>query len=327
MKVAILGAGAWGTALGVLLASKGIPTTLWARRKELAEELRARRENKDYLPGVALPAYLYPTADPEEALEGAELAVVALPSKALEETLQALPRAPWYLSATKGLFFKEGGLHTPSEVVEALTGRPVAVLSGPNHAEEVARLLPTASVAAGPLQLARRVQELLSGPTFRVYTSQDRRGVELGGALKNVLALAGGMVDGLRLGDNAKAALLTRGLREMVRFGTALGGVEATFYGLSGLGDLLATAYSLHSRNRGAGERLVRGEALERLEDRGVVEGLYAVKALMAWRERTGLELPIAEAVYGVAYGGLDPLKALSALMARGPKAEDDRMA
>ncbi len=327
MKVAILGAGAWGTALGVLLASKGIPTTLWARRKELAEELRARRENKDYLPGVALPAYLYPTADPEEALEGAELAVVALPSKALEETLQALPRAPWYLSATKGLFFKEGGLHTPSEVVEALTGRPVAVLSGPNHAEEVARLLPTASVAAGPLQLARRVQELLSGPTFRVYTSQDRRGVELGGALKNVLALAAGMVDGLRLGDNAKAALLTRGLREMVRFGTALGGVEATFYGLSGLGDLLATAYSLHSRNRGAGERLVRGEALERLEDRGVVEGLYAVKALMAWRERTGLELPIAEAVYGVAYGGLDPLKALSALMARGPKAEDDRMA
>lgn len=327
MKVAILGAGAWGTALGVLLASKGIPTTLWARRKELAEELRARRENKDYLPGVALPAYLYPTADPEEALEGAELAVVALPSKALEETLQALPRAPWYLSATKGLFFKEGGLHTPSEVVEALTGRPVAVLSGPNHAEEVARLLPTASVAAGPLQLAKRVQELLSGPTFRVYTSQDRRGVELGGALKNVLALAAGMVDGLRLGDNAKAALLTRGLREMVRFGTALGGVEATFYGLSGLGDLLATAYSLHSRNRGAGERLVRGEALERLEDRGVVEGLYAVKALMAWRERTGLELPIAEAVYGVAYGGLDPLKALSALMARGPKAEDDRMA
>ncbi|WP_114313912.1 NAD(P)H-dependent glycerol-3-phosphate dehydrogenase [Thermus caldifontis] len=321
MKVAILGAGAWGTALGVLLAGKGVPTALWARRKEQAEALRATRENRDYLPGVALPAYLYPTADPEEALEGAELAVVALPSKALEE-IGALPRAPWYLSATKGLFFKEGGLYTPSEVVEALTGRPVAVLSGPNHAEEVARFLPTASVAAGPLGLAKRVQELFSGPTFRVYTGQDRRGVELGGALKNVLALAAGMVDGLRLGDNAKAALLTRGLREMVRFGTALGGEEATFYGLSGLGDLLATAYSLHSRNRGAGERLVRGEALERLEDRGVVEGLYAVKAVMAWRERTGLELPIAEAVYGVVYGGLDPLKALSALMAREPKGE-----
>lgn len=322
MKVAILGAGAWGTALGVLLASKGIPTALWARRREVAEELRARRENKDYLPGVALPAYLYPTADPEEALEGAELAVVALPSKALEETLRALPLAPWYLSATKGLFFQEGRLRTPSEVVEDLTDRPVAVLSGPNHAEEVARFLPTASVAAGPWELAKRVQELFSGPTFRVYTSGDRRGVELGGALKNILALAAGMVDGLRLGDNAKAALLTRGLREMVRFGTALGGEEATFYGLSGLGDLLATAYSLHSRNRGAGERLVRGEALERLEDRGVVEGLYAVKALMVWREKEGLELPIAEAVYGVVYKGLDPLKALSALMAREPKGE-----
>lgn len=251
MKVAVLGAGAWGTALGVLLASKGVPTALWARRKEFAEDLRARRENKDYLPGVALPAYLYPTADPEEALEGAELAVVALPSKALEETLRGLPLAPWYLSATKGLFFQEGRLRTPSEVVEDLAGRPVAVLSGPNHAEEVARFLPTASVAAGPLELAKWVQELFSGPTFRVYTSRDRRGVELGGALKNILALAAGMVDGLRLGDNAKAALLTRGLREMVRFGTALGGEEATFYGLSGLGDLLATAYSFHSRNRG----------------------------------------------------------------------------
>ncbi|TFU15578.1 NAD(P)H-dependent glycerol-3-phosphate dehydrogenase [Thermus tengchongensis] len=322
MKVAILGAGAWGTALGVLLASRGVPTALLARRKEQAEALRAMRENRDYLPGVALPAYLYPTADPEEALMGAELAVVALPSKALEETLKVLPLAPWYLSATKGLFFREGGLWTASQVIAALTGRPVAALSGPNHAEEVARFLPTASVAAGPLELAKRVQELFSGPTFRVYTSSDLRGVELGGALKNVLALAAGMVDGLRLGDNAKAALLTRGLREMVRFGTALGGEEATFYGLSGLGDLLATAYSLHSRNRGAGERLVRGEALERLEDRGVVEGLYAVKALMAWKEKAGVELPIAEAVYRVAYEGLDPLKALSALMAREPKPE-----
>ncbi|TFU26049.1 NAD(P)H-dependent glycerol-3-phosphate dehydrogenase [Thermus tengchongensis] len=322
MKVAILGAGAWGTALGVLLASRGVPTALLARRKEHAEALRAMRENRDYLPGVALPAYLYPTADPEEALMGAELAVVALPSKALEETLKVLPLAPWYLSATKGLFFREGGLWTASQVIAALTGRPVAALSGPNHAEEVARFLPTASVAAGPLELAKRVQELFSGPTFRVYTSSDLRGVELGGALKNVLALAAGMVDGLRLGDNAKAALLTRGLREMVRFGTALGGEEATFYGLSGLGDLLATAYSLHSRNRGAGERLVRGEALERLEDRGVVEGLYAVKALMAWKEKAGVELPIAEAVYRVAYEGLDPLKALSALMAREPKPE-----
>jgi glycerol-3-phosphate dehydrogenase (NAD(P)+) len=321
MKVAVLGAGAWGTALGILLAAKGIPVALWARRKEQVEAMRAMRENREYLPGVALPAYLQPTHDPEEALMGAELAVVALPSKALS-TLEGLPLAPWYLSATKGLFFEAGEVLTPSQVLARLTGRPVAALSGPNHAEEVARFLPTASVVAGPEGLAQRVQELFSGPTFRVYTSRDLRGVELGGAVKNVLALAAGMVDGLRLGDNAKAALLTRGLREMVRFGTALGGEEATFYGLSGLGDLLATAYSLHSRNRGAGERLVRGEAKERLEDRGVVEGLYAVKAMVAWGERAGVELPIAEAVFGVAYGGLDPLKALQALMAREPKPE-----
>jgi glycerol-3-phosphate dehydrogenase (NAD(P)+) len=230
MKVAVLGAGAWGTALGVLLASKGIPTALWARRKEQVEAMRAMRENREYLPGVALPAYLQPTHDPKEALMGAELAVVALPSKALS-TLEGLPLAPWYLSATKGLFFEAGEVLTPSQVLARLTGRPVAALSGPNHAEEVARFLPTASVAAGPEGLAQRVQELFSGPTFRVYTGRDLRGVELGGAVKNVLALAARMVDGLRLGDNAKAALLTRGLREMVRFGTALGGRRPPFMG------------------------------------------------------------------------------------------------
>lgn len=322
MRVAVLGAGAWGTALGVLLASQGVPTALWARRKEQAEALRAMRENRDYLPGVALPAYLFPTSDPEEALEGAALAVVAIPSRALKEVLAALPRAPWYVSATKGLFYEEGGVRTPAEVVEALTGRPAVALSGPNHAEEVARFLPTASVVAGPEEWAGKAQALFAGPTFRVYTSRDRRGVELGGAVKNVLALAAGMVDGLRLGDNAKAALLTRGLREMVRFGTALGGEEATFYGLSGLGDLMATAYSLHSRNRQAGESLVRGVAREALEARGVVEGLYAVKAMLAWGKERGVELPVAEAVHRVAHEGLDPLVALKALMARQPKEE-----
>ena len=322
MRVAVLGAGAWGTALAVLLASKGVPTRLWARRKAQAEALKAMRENRDYLPGVALPAYLYPTHDPEEALEGAELAVLAVPSKALRETVAGLPPAPWYVSATKGLFYGEEGVRTPAEVVEALTQRPVVALSGPNHAEEVARFLPTASVAAGPEDLARRVQALFSGPTFRVYTSRDRRGVELGGAVKNVLALAAGMVDGLRLGDNAKAALLTRGLKEMVRFGTALGGEEATFYGLAGLGDLLATAYSLHSRNRMAGESLVRGVDREALEARGVGGGLYAVKAMGAGGKEQGVELPVAEAVHRVAHEGLDPLAALKALMAREPKEE-----
>ncbi len=322
MKVAVLGAGAWGTALGVVLASRGVRVFLWGRDPGKVEALRAHRENKDYLPGVALPAYLYPTSDLEEALWGAGLGVVAVPSKGLEATLDLLRgrEVPAYLSATKGLFFREGRIKTPAERLEEALDRPVAVLSGPNHAEEVARFLPTAAVVAGPLDLVAQVQALFSGPTFRVYTGRDRRGVELGGGVKNVLALAAGLVDGLRLGDNAKAALLTRGLKEMVRFGTLEGGEEATFYGLAGLGDLLATAYSLHSRNRGAGERLARGERVD--EARGVVEGVYAVQALQAWQEAKGVELPIAQAVYGVVHGGLDPLKALQDLMNRPPKPE-----
>lgn len=323
MKVAVLGAGAWGTALSVLLAAKGVPVYLWARRREFAEELRAYRENRAYLPGVALPALVWPTAQAEEALEGAELALVALPSRAVREILSGFPRAPLYVSATKGLELA-GGLRRMSQVIREATGVDrVLALSGPNHAEEVARFLPTASVVAGEEEDARRVQALLNSPTFRVYTSPDLTGVELGGALKNVLALAAGMVDGLRLGDNAKAALLTRGLRELVRLGTALGGKEATFYGLAGLGDLLATCYSLHSRNREAGERLVRGVGVEELlGGRQVVEGLFTVRALVEWARAEGAELPIFEAVYRVAYEGEEPLRALSALMAREPKPE-----
>ncbi len=321
MKVAILGAGAWGTALGVHLAAKGIPTALLTRSPEGALAMRAHRENPR-LPGVLLPPSLHPTADPEEALAGAVLAVVAFPSRVLVEALRGLPLAPRYLSATKGLFF-EGELRTPSEVIRDLTGREVAVLSGPNHAEEVGRFLPTATVVAGPMEVAALAQGLFHGPSFRVYTSEDQRGVELGGALKNVLALAAGLADGLALGDNAKAALLTRGLKEMVRFGTALGGRADTFYGLSGLGDLLATAYSRHSRNRGAGERLAQGGDPAHLEAHGVVEGLYTVRAVRDWRLRSGLEMPISEAVYRVLYEGLSPKEALALLMAREPRPED----
>ncbi|MGQ9753913.1 MAG: NAD(P)H-dependent glycerol-3-phosphate dehydrogenase [Thermaceae bacterium] len=324
MKVAVIGAGAWGTALSVLLAAKGIPVYLWARRPAFAEELRVYRENRPYLPGVALPALVWPTGDMEEALEGASLAIVALPSHAVREVLSQAPKAPLYLSATKGLEYREGHLRRMSQVIHEVTGTDrVLALSGPNHAEEVARFLPTAGVVAGEEREAEWVQKLLGSPTFRVYTSLDLAGVELGGALKNVLALAAGMVDGLRLGDNAKAALLTRGLREMVHLGVAMGGEAGTFYGLSGLGDLLATCYSLHSRNRGAGERLVRGGSLEELlQGQQVVEGLFTVRALVGWARSLGKELPIFEAVYRVAYEGEEPLRALSQLMAREPKPE-----
>ncbi len=320
MKVAVVGAGAWGTALSVVLGAKGVPVALLARRPEVAEEIARVRENRRYLPGVFLPPYVRPTADPEAAFHGAELAVIAVPSRVLPEALAGLPRAPLYVSATKGLWLREEGLWRPSQLIAEVTGvSRVVSLSGPNHAEEVGRLLPAAAVAASPdPALARRVQEIFGGPVFRVYTREDQAGVELAGALKNVVALAAGMVDGLALGDNAKAALLTRGLAEIVRFGVAHGALRETFYGLAGLGDLVATATSRHSRNRWAGERIVRGEDLEGR----TVEGLPTARAVRAWARGAGIELPIVEAVSRIAFEGADPAAVLTDLMQRAPKEE-----
>lgn len=324
-RVAVLGAGAWGTALALLLATAGAAVTLWSRRPEHARQIQTDRENRDYLPGVILPENLGVTFRPAEAVRNAELAVVALPSKALVETLAVFPKAPAYLSATKGLHFVEHGLLRMSQEIAKLSGvKRVAAISGPNHAEEVGRFLPAAAVVASEDEsLAVWVQQLFSGPSFRVYSSSDLAGVELGGALKNVIALAAGMVDGLGLGDNTKAALITRGLREIVRFGVAMGGQEATFYGLSGLGDLVGTATSKLSRNREAGERLVRGATLAGLEaQKQVVEGIYTVKAVHQWAEEQGQDLPITRAVYQVVHQGESPLKAVSSLMERESKAE-----
>lgn len=322
--IAVIGAGAWGTALALIVAAKGIPVYLWARRPEQAQMMAYERQNFEYLPGAIFPEALYPTSSAEEALSEAELAVVAIPSKALRETLAPLPKAPAYVSLSKGLQFTDHHLLRMSQTIAEVTDvRQVAVLSGPNLAQEIARFLPATAVVAGEGELSRRVQEIFSGPSFRVYTSTDTVGVELGGALKNVIALAAGMVDGLGLGENAKAALITRGLREIIKFGLAQGALAETFYGLSGLGDLIATCSSPHSRNRSAGERLVRGEALESLEaQKSVVEGIYTVKALHAWGQEALTELPITEAVYRVIYEGSDPKLELSVLMGRGAKAE-----
>ena len=320
MKVVVIGAGAWGTAISVVLGAKGIPVSLLARSREAAEALAQTRENRRHLPGVHLPPYVRPAADPELAFRDAELAVVALPSRALPDALSGLPVAPFYVSATKGLWFERGGLRRPSEVIAAATGNPrVAVLSGPNHAEEVGRLLPAAAVVASlDPALSKRVQEVFSSPVFRVYTRDDLLGVEHAGALKNVVALAAGMVDGLALGDNAKAALLTRGLAEIVRFAEAQGARRETFYGLAGLGDLVATATSRHSRNRWAGERIVRGESLEGR----TVEGLPTTQAVHAWAVEKGVDLPIVRAVYRIAFEGADPSHVLTELMHREPKEE-----
>ncbi len=319
MKVAIVGGGAWGTALAAVLGARGVPVALLVRRPEQAAAILEARENPR-LAGVRLPPYVRPTADPEAAFKDAELAVVALPSRALPDALKGLPPVPAYVSATKGLWFEGGRLRRASEVIAEATGNPrVAALSGPNHAEEVGRLLPAAAVAASPdTALAKRVQAVFSGPVFRVYTRADLVGVELAGALKNVVALAAGMVDGLALGDNAKAALLTRGLAEIVRFGVAHGGEPATFYGLAGLGDLVATATSRHSRNRWAGERIVRGEPLLGR----TVEGLPTTEAVHAWAVEKGVDLPIVRAVYRIAFEGADPASVLTELMQRAPREE-----
>lgn len=323
--IAVLGAGSWGTALALLVSSKGIPVYLWARRPEHALAMQLDRQNSEYLPGAHFPQQLHPTANAEEALHQAQFAVVAIPSKALRETLGPLPKAKAYVSVAKGLHFSDHHLLRMSQVIEEVTGvTQIAVLSGPNLAEEIARFLPAAAVtAAKDPALAHRVQQVFSGRSFRVYTSSDVVGVELGGALKNVIALAAGMVDGLKLGDNAKASLITRGLREIIKFGVAQGAQEATFIGLSGLGDLIATASSTHSRNRTAGERIVRGETLAQLQaQKSVVEGIYTVKALHAWDQATGADLPITEAVYRVIYEGADPMQELSRLMTRETKPE-----
>ena len=325
MKIAVLGAGGWGTALAVVLARAGHEVRLWARRCELAEALELNRENADYLPGVRLPEGVHPVCSGERALAGVAFAVVAVPARGVRTVLAGLPPAPAYVSAVKGVRFREGRLLRISQVMaRVVPDAALAVLSGPNLALEVARGLPAAAVVASAnAELATGVQRAFGNTSVRVYTSDDVAGVELGGALKNVMALAAGMADGLELGDNAKAALLTRGLREMVRFGVAHGGRAETFYGLSGLGDLLATAASPLSRNRSAGERLARGATLAELEaGRQVVEGVYTTAALHEWAQRSGEDLPITEAVWRVVYRGADPHAVLEGLMRRAPKTE-----
>ncbi len=325
MKIAVLGSGGWGTALAVLLARAGHDVALWSRRCELAEALTLARENRDYLPGVRLHAGVLPVCSGERALDAAAFAVVAVPTHGVRAVLRGLPPAPAYVSAVKGVRFRRERLLRVSQIIDQVApGARIAVLSGPNLAPEVAKGLPAAAVAASKDEgFAGYVQSAFAGTAFRVYTSSDVVGVELGGALKNVMALAAGMADGLALGDNAKAALLTRGLREMVRFGVAHGGQDATFYGLSGLGDLLATAMSPLSRNRSAGERLARGTTLAELESgRQIVEGVHTTAALHEWALRSGEDLPITEAVWRVIYRGADPRKVLDELMRRAPKAE-----
>jgi len=328
-RVGVLGTTAWGTTLAVLAASRGQRVCLWARDEEEAARLRRAGENRRQ-PGLRFPPSLEVTSDPRRAFAEADLAVLAVPSHCLRENLrcirEALARSTTVLSAVKGLEV-ESGLRM-SEVIReempSLSG-PVCVLSGPNLSREVAQGLPAASVVAcADLEAAGRVQRALMSTFLRIYTSSDLVGVEMAGALKNVLAIGAGLADGLGYGDNAKAAFLTRGLAEMTRLGVALGAQPLTFAGLAGVGDLMATCYSPHSRNRRLGLELARGRPLdEALADLGgVAEGVNTTPVALRLACQAGVEMPITEQVYRVLFEGQDPGQCVSVLMCRQAKPE-----
>lgn len=323
--LAVINAGGWGTALAVVLARSGHDVRLWCRRAELADELDRARENHAYLPGVGLPPAVRPTASIEVALEGAAAALLVPISGGMRETARLV--APHWrdgrpvLHASKG--FELPSLRRLSEVIAdelALEPGRVAVLSGPTHAEEVARGVPTAAVVAcGDPALAEWFQRLLHGPRFRAYTSTDVAGVEVCAALKNVVALATGAADGLGYGDNTRAALITRSLAEIGRLVDAVGGDPRTVAGLAGLGDVVATCTSRHSRNRWAGEQLGRGRSVAAVlaSTRQVVEGVPASRAAVELAARYAVDLPVCQQVAAVLAGRAPVGDAMARLMAR----------
>lgn len=326
-KVAVLGDGAWGTALAMVLVERGAAVIQWAHSAEVADEMSRTRENRRYLPGYTIPEGV--TISPGlEFFDNADLIVCAVPSRYLRGVLEgmrdAFNQGRPFISATKGLEFPSRRRATQI-ITEVLGERPMAVLSGPSHAEEVAARMPTAVVAASADPgLALRVQDLFTTERFRVYTSDDPLGVELGGALKNVLSIAGGLVDGLGFGDNTKAALLTRGQAEMTRLGVALGGRAETFHGLSGMGDLVVSCVSSHGRNRLVGEQIGMGRTLDDVlaQIPGVPEGVLTAKVVVELAAESGLEMPICQQIHDVLYGGKNPLNAVRELMTRQQKDE-----
>jgi len=332
MKISVLGSGAWGTALGMLLHQNGHQVTLWSAFPAEAETLHTTRKNP-YLPGVALPKDMICTAD-INCVQDAELVVLAVPSFAVRDTAKAIkelliPGTPVVI-VSKGI--EKESLKPLSDVVAEELGEdiPLVALSGPSHAEEVSRGIPTACVAASKdLAAAELVQDVFMSERFRVYTSTDIVGVELGAALKNVIALGAGACDGMGYGDNTIAMLMTRGLSEMVALAVAVGGKRETLAGLAGLGDLIVTCTSRHSRNRRAGVLIGQGVDIQAAMEQvgGVVEGYYAVAGAMKLAEATGVEMPIAGELYQVLYEGKDPKLVLGDLMTRSKKAEHGDLA
>lgn len=326
-RITVLGSGSWGTALAIQMARSGTAVTLWGRNAELMDEMAEVRENKLYLPGAAFPGSLQPQSDWDKALDGADTVLVSVPSHAFRGILEKLKNRSLDIAwATKGLELSTGLL--PHQVVREVLPNceNYAVLSGPTFATEVGQDLPTAiTVAASQQAFADQLARYLSTSSFLAYTSNDIVGVEVGGAVKNVLAIGAGLSDGLGFGANARVALINRGLREMRKLGVAMGANADTFMGLAGMGDLVLTCTDNQSRNRRMGLALAAGKSVEEAEQeiQQVVEGVQAAKAVYEQSQRLGVELPIIEQVYRVVIEGVEPHKAVKALLDRHTGAEN----
>jgi glycerol-3-phosphate dehydrogenase (NAD(P)+) len=330
MRAAVFGAGSWGTAFSIVLADAGTDVVLWGRRAELIETIAEKHENPDYLPGIEIPTRVTPTTDPGTALEGADFVVLAVPAQTLRHNLThwapLVPASAVLVSLMKGV--ELGTLKRMSEVIRDVTNASddrIAVVSGPNLSHEIAERQPAASVVACVDEaVARRLQQACHTPYFRPYTNTDVIGCELGGAVKNVIALALGMAQGLGFGDNAKASAMTRGLAEITRLGVALGARPQTFAGLAGLGDLVATCNSPLSRNRTVGERLGRGMTVAEAtaSTRQVAEGVKSCEPILGLANRVGVDMPIVALVAQVVRGDLKPAEMLRHIMSRSAKPE-----
>ena len=327
-KIGIIGAGSWGTALSKVVADNGHEVTVWSIVESEIEMLKAEHEHKDKLPGVKLPEQIVYTTKIEEAIAGMDVCVLAVPSPFTRSTSKMM--APYVkqgqiiVNVAKGV--EEKTLMTLSEIIEEeIPAAEVAVLSGPSHAEEVGRGLPTTVVVGAKYRkTAEYLQGVFMNEVFRVYTSSDMLGIELGGALKNVIALAAGIADGLGCGDNTKAALITRGIAEITRLGLLMGGKAETFSGLTGIGDLIVTCASMHSRNRRAGILIGQGKSMEEAmaEVKQVVEGVYSAKAASGLARKYEIEMPIVDKVNEVLFEGLPAKQAMRELMLRDRKNE-----
>lgn len=332
MIVSIIGAGSWGTALSLLLAENGHEVRLWAREKEIVQNIRKFHKNGLYLPDVVLPDHVTGYSDFSEALKDADVVVFATPSHTIRNMAQSvrphLKGEERIVSVSKGIEMDTFLTMSQvlSEVLEpVISDDHIAVLSGPSHAEEVSRRMPTTVVASSnSKQTAMFVQKLFMSSSFRVYVNRDIVGVEVSGAVKNIMAIAAGIGEGAELGDNAKAALITRGLTEIRRLGIRLGASQDTFSGLTGVGDLIVTCTSVHSRNRNVGYRIGKGEKLEEITQsmNMIAEGIKTTRSVYAWAQSLGVNMPITEKVYQVLFEGISPEDAVYALMTRDPKEE-----